>query len=162
MKMIYLQLYGCIIEFIITMKDVLIKQKSFDQSIDKVWKAISEGDEISKWFIQADFKPEVGYKYTFTASEEHGGTVVKGTVLEATPYTLKYSWVVGDSPIETAVLWKLERNSNQTKLILEHSGISKFGGETAIEMFNHFSGGWDACIEGLTQYFANEISQPAH
>ena len=143
------------------MKDSILKEKVFDHSIDKVWNAISDGKEISKWFIHADFKPEVGYEYTFTSSGENC-TVVKGKVLEASPYTLKYSWSVEGAPIETIVLWELESIDGGTKLTLEHSGISKFEGETAVEMFNHFSSGWDACMEGLTQYFKNEIAQPAH
>jgi len=144
------------------MKDVIVKEKTFDQPIDVVWKAISEGAEISRWFIQADFKPEPGYRYTFTAKEEHGSTVIKGTVLEADPYTLKYTWNVGDAPVETTVIWNLEKLGNQTQLKLEHTGISKFGGETAIEMFGHFEKGWNACISGLTNYLLNEDSEPVH
>ena len=144
------------------MKDALTKEKTFAHSIDKVWKAISEGEEISKWFIQADFKPEVGYQYTFTASEEHGCTVVKGRVLEASPYVLKYSWMVGDVPIETIVTWSLEEVEGSTKLTLIHSDIDNYEGETAPEMMGHFDKGWEACISGLIQYFENEISQPAH
>ena len=144
------------------MNDKLTKEKVFNHSIDKVWKAISQGPEISKWFISADFKPEAGYKYTFTATEEHGGTQIKGKVLEANPYTLKYTWAVADSPVETTVVWKLERVGDQTKLTLEHSGISKFEGETAVEMFNHFGAGWDACMTGLFEYLNEKRREPAH
>jgi uncharacterized protein YndB with AHSA1/START domain len=144
------------------MKDIIQKEKVFNHSIDKVWEAISNGTEISKWFIAADFKPEVGYQYTFTASEENGCTVVKGKVLEASPYTLKYSWIAGDDPTETTVAWYLEEVNGSTKLILKHSGISKYAGQTATEMMGHFEKGWEGCISGLTQYIENEIIQPAH
>ncbi|MEQ9402906.1 MAG: SRPBCC domain-containing protein [Cyclobacteriaceae bacterium] len=144
------------------MKDVISKEKVFTQSIDRVWRAISEADEISAWFIQADFKPEVGYNYTFTASEEHGGTIVKGRVLEAAPYTLKYTWMVGDSNVETLVVWTLEEDNGATRLKLEHSGILNYEGEAATEMLGHFNKGWDACILGLEQFFKNEIKEPAH
>ena len=56
------------------MTDSLKKERIFQQPIEKVWKAISRGEEISKWFIHADFKPQVGYEYTFTPTEEHGST----------------------------------------------------------------------------------------
>ena len=52
------------------MKDVIKKEHSFNHPIDTVWNAITKQEEISTWFIQADFKAEPGYKYTFTASEE--------------------------------------------------------------------------------------------
>ena len=144
------------------MEDIIKKEKHFAHSIDKVWKAISEGAEISKWFINADFKPEVGYEYTFTALEEHGGTVVKGKVLEASPYNLKYTWRVGDVEVDTTVSWELVSTGDGTKLILEHSGASQYPEESAIEMMGHFEKGWNACLDGLSQYFNDEIKQPAH
>ena len=55
-------------------------ERLYPHAIEQVWSAISSEAEISKWFIQADFKPLVGYPYTFT----HDGTVITGTVLEAT------------------------------------------------------------------------------
>lgn len=144
------------------MKDVLVKEKTFKHSIDKVWKAVTEGEEISKWFIQADFKPEVGYEYTFTAAEEHGGTKIRGKVLDVTPYILVYSWRVGDTEVDTTVTWKLEESADGTKLTLEHSGILKYPEEAVMEMIGHFDKGWDLCISGLTEYLTNEINQPAH
>ncbi|MEQ8925064.1 MAG: SRPBCC domain-containing protein, partial [Fulvivirga sp.] len=65
------------------MNDVLTKEREFNHPIDRVWKAITEASEISKWFIHADFKAEVGFEYEFTATEEHGCTKVRGKVLEA-------------------------------------------------------------------------------
>ena len=144
------------------MKDTLVKEIMFHHPIEKVWQSITEGSEISKWFISADFKAEVGYKYTFTATEEHGSTTISGTVLEANPYTLKYTWKTGDASVETTVLWQLESNGTGTKLILEHTGISKIGGEAAIEAFNHFSMGWDACLSVLPNYLNEEVTQSAH
>lgn len=144
------------------MKDVLVKEKEFSHSIDKVWKAITEGEEISKWFINADFKPEIGYEYTFTATEEHGGTQIKGKVLSVTPYHLQYTWRVGDTGLDTTVSWKLEESNGTTKLVLEHSGMSKFPEQAATEMLGHFEKGWIACFDGLTKYFNNENSGPAH
>jgi hypothetical protein len=50
------------------------------------------------------------------------------------------------------VKWELEATQNGTKLSLIHSGISNYTGETAVAMFDSFSGGWDNCINGLTEY----------
>ena len=46
------------------MKDVITKERVFNHSIDTVWNAISKAEEISTWFIKADFKAEKGYEYT--------------------------------------------------------------------------------------------------
>ncbi len=145
------------------MTDQLIKEKVFQHSIDRVWKAITQAEEISRWFIHADFKAEPGYAYTFTATEEHGGTQIKGKVIEANPYTLKYTWRVGDTPIETTVTWTLEKqDENKTKLTLVHAGIAQFPGESAMEMLGHFDKGWDACLSVLPNYLNSEVTEPAH
>jgi uncharacterized protein YndB with AHSA1/START domain len=134
------------------MKDIIKKEQVFNHPIDKVWNAITKGDEISTWFIKADFKPEKGYKYTFTASEDKGCITINGEVKKANPYTLIYTWIVANTKVETTVKWELESTKEGTKLYLEHSGISNYAGETAIAMFESFNGGWDGCINLLTNY----------
>lgn len=141
------------------MKDIIQKEKMYDHSIEKVWKAISEAEEISAWFIKADFKPEVGYKYTFTAPEEQNCTQITGEVKEASPYTLVYTWVVQNTNVETIVKWELAEVSGKTQLRLEHSGISNYEGETAVAMFNSFNGGWDNCISELEKYLNKILSE---
>lgn len=143
------------------MDDLVIKEREYEHSIDEVWNAISEGKNISVWFIHADFKAEVGYEYTFTATEEHGGTVIQGRVLQAAPYTLKYTWKVAGTDIETTVTWILSEDNGVTKLRLEHSGMTQFG-EAAEQSAAHFSTGWDACFSGLEKFFTNEVEGPAH
>ncbi|MEM8508962.1 MAG: SRPBCC domain-containing protein [Bacteroidota bacterium] len=138
------------------MKDVIFKEKIFNYSIDKVWKAISEEDQISSWFIKADFKAEKGYCYTFF-SEGENCTQITGEVKEAHPYTLIYTWVVENTNIETTVKWSLERLEGKTKLYLEHSGISGYPGDTAVTMFNSFNAGWDNCAVELSNFLKAAI-----
>ncbi len=139
------------------MKDVISKEHFFSHPIEQVWNAISKEEEISTWFIQADFKAEPGYKYTFTAGEEKDCTQITGIVKEATPYTLVYTWIVRDTDTETTVTWVLEELDGKTKLYLEHSGISNYPGDTAVVMFGHFGAGWKNCIEQLTKYLKQEV-----
>lgn len=134
------------------MNDVITKEAIFNHHIDKVWNAISIAEEISKWFIKANFKAEKGYKYSFEASEEKGCLTINGEVKEADPYLLVYTWVVENTEVETTVSWQLEPTEQGTKLTLKHSGISNYSGETAIKMFESFSGGWNGCINQLTDY----------
>ena len=141
------------------MEDKITKEKVFNHPIKTVWDAISKAEEISTWFIQADFKAEKGYQYTFTSKpNEKGCTTISGTVKEATPYVLVYTWIVADTKVETTVTWKLESVANGTKLYLEHSGISNYAGDTAIAMFESFNGGWDNCISGLVDYLKQEVN----
>ncbi|WP_298540238.1 SRPBCC domain-containing protein [uncultured Aquimarina sp.] len=139
------------------MKDQIIKEHIFKHSIDKIWNAISTAEEISTWFIPADFKAEVGYRYTFNSPDKENCTQITGTVKQANPYTLIYTWIVGGTAVETIVTWKLEEIDGGTKLYLEHSGISNYPGDTAVTMFNSFNGGWNNCINELSGYLTQEV-----
>lgn len=157
-KTIYLQPYSCIlIRKLNIMSDLITKEIFFKHPIDTVWNAISRAEELSTWFIKANFKAEKGYHYTFNSQEEDCSEI-SGTVLQADPYTLVYTWIVKDNPAETTVKWVLEEMDGGTKLYLEHSGISNYTKETAITMFNSFSGGWDNCIKGLIHYLKQPIN----
>lgn len=140
------------------MKDVIKKEKLFNHPIDAIWNAITKAEEISTWFIKANFKSEKGYKYTFIASEDKGCLTITGEIKKADPYALIYTWIVENTTAETTVSWKLEPVENGTKLFLEHSGISNYAGETAIAMFDSFNGGWDNCISGLTNYLKEHVN----
>ncbi|WP_020533631.1 SRPBCC family protein [Flexithrix dorotheae] len=131
------------------MRDIIIKKYQFAHPIQKVWEAISVGEEISSWFIEANFEAVVGFKYTFT----HENTRIIGEVLAVNPvYWLKYTWEVEGTHVITTVSWKLEENVEGTLLTLEHTGMSKYTGETAVMMFNNFEEGWETCIDHLEKY----------
>ena len=132
------------------MKDIIKKEHQYQATINDVWDAITKAEEISEWFIQADFKAEVGYHYTFT----HEKTVINGQVMEVDPvYTLVYTWSIQGTGVETTVTWRLQENDLGTLLTLEHSGISNYPTEDmATTMFTNFTNGWDSCIKNLDQY----------
>jgi uncharacterized protein YndB with AHSA1/START domain len=131
------------------MKDLITRQHTFQSPISLVWDARTLEEEISSWFIKADFKAEVGYHYTFT----HENTRIVGDVLRVVPVTeLIYTWKVEGTDVVTTVSWKLEEVDGGTLLTLEHSGISQYPGESAVVMFNNFEGGWDMCISNLGRY----------
>ncbi len=132
-------------------KDTITKETIFNANIDKVWNAISKQEEISKWFLKANFKAEAGYQYTFLSSEDDCDPII-GEVISADPYVLIYTWKIKGTDVDTTVKWLLESLDEKTKLTLEHSGISKYGEPNAINMFESFNGGWDNCINGLTNF----------
>ncbi len=138
------------------MKDVIRKEQIFNHSIESVWNAITKQEEISSWFIKADFRAEKGYQYTFNSDGENCSSI-KGEIKEASPYTLVYTWIVTENPVETTVKWVLEEVETGTKLSLEHSGISQYKGETAITMFDSFNGGWNNCVSSLITYLKQAV-----
>jgi uncharacterized protein YndB with AHSA1/START domain len=137
------------------MQDSIIKQHSYNHPIHDVWKAISSAEEISRWFIHADFEAVVGYAYTF----KHEQTTITGRVLKANPvHELVYTWIVGGTDVETTVRWQLEASDTGTLLTLEHSGISNYPAETAMVMFENFKGGWASCLTSLFEFLNNKVT----
>ncbi len=132
------------------MKNKIERTQLYDFPMKEVWNAISSAEEISAWFIKADFKAEVGYKYRFT----HENTNIVGTVLESDPFhNLVYTWVIEGTGVETTVRWKLEEKDGGTQVTLEHTGIENYPNEEmALNMFNSFSEGWENCFANLGKY----------
>ncbi|OIQ20123.1 MAG: hypothetical protein BM557_05480 [Flavobacterium sp. MedPE-SWcel] len=135
------------------MNDTISKEIILKKEIESVWNAITKQEELSTWFIKADFKAEEGYNYKFTSLNGDCDDVIRGVVKKATPYTLVYTWIIeGFENVETLVEWNLESISEGTRLTVKHSGISKYQGENAAKMFENFSGGWDNCVLELSKY----------
>ncbi len=133
------------------MEDAILKEVFYPHKIDKVWKAISDKNQISEWFVKADFEAKIGYHYKFY----HEGTIIRGVVLVANPlFELVYTWRVNDIDMETIVKWQLSEQGNGTLLKLEHSGISNYETENAIKMFSQFTSGWENCITELMKYLS--------
>ena len=128
------------------------KEKFLPFAIEDVWKAISEQDLISKWFIQADFKAEVGYQYKFT----HEKTEIVGEVLEVNPvFDLVYTWMVNGTNVNTTVRWQLEKVEEGTKVHIEHFGFDKYEEAQVAPLFDSFEKGWASCLAELEKYFSN-------
>ena len=141
------------------MKDLIVKEHTFNHPMKDVWKAISDQDEISAWFIKADFQPQVGYNYTFLHEEGENCTTIVGKVIEARPIDrLVYTWLVKGTDVETTVSWNLSEVAGKTQLRLEHSGISAYGGDSAVKMFESFSKGWSQCINELESFLQSLVN----
>ena len=145
------------------MKDRISKEKYYPHQIYDVWNAITNAEQISTWFLKADFKPEQGYQYTFThevikPDGECSTTIINGQVLKAEPVNfLSYTWVV-DGKTETIVDWYLEEKDGGTMLRVIHHGISNYPSEEiALNMFTTFSNGWDNCLGNLEKYMKTNI-----
>ncbi|MFD1614594.1 SRPBCC family protein [Gelatiniphilus marinus] len=68
------------------MNDVIKKETMLNHNIDVVWSAITKAEEISSWFIPADFKAEPRYQYTFTSpSNKKGCATISGASKKSKP-----------------------------------------------------------------------------
>lgn len=130
-------------------KDTIEKTQWFAHSIDKVWNAITENEQVSQWLVPTDFKAEVGAQYTLKNPEDNCD-MVTGKVLEATPYKLVYSWINETcKEVVTTITWDLVEENNGTSLTMVHSGISQYDNDTAPKMIESYTGGWKRCFDNL-------------
>lgn len=131
-------------------KNTIEKTQWYPHSIDKVWKALTETEQVSKWLAPTNFTGTiVGSKYALHSTKEEC-SVVEGVIKEASPYTLVYSWIaLNHKEIETEVKWDLTEENNGTKVNMVHSGILKYEKQAAQEMFGSFSNGWTRCFSQI-------------
>lgn len=93
--------------------------------VERVWKALTDADELAKWSTTTDFKPVVGHRYrNYDTPNEHWDGIMQGEVLEVdAPHRLVATWESGgDGPHR--VEWTLTPTGSGTRLSLRHSGFA--------------------------------------
>ena len=124
----------------------LIVERTFDAPINKVWSALTDNEELKKWYFKLeDFKPKVGFKFDFIGGPEDGiqylhlceiMEVVEGK-------KLTYSWRYDNYEGNSLLTWELFDKGDQTLLRLTHSGLETFEGIGPDFSRSNFSGGWN-------------------
>ncbi len=95
-------------------------------SPQKVWRAITEPELLSKWLLPTTgLKLDVGAAFTLNTQPVGGWDgVVKCRVLEHDAHKkLSYAWVVGDMEIDTVVTFTLSPTDAGTRLSITQSGF---------------------------------------
>ena len=97
--------------------------REYPHPIDKVWRALTERELLSKWLMPTDFEPVLGHRFTFRTDPAPGfDGVVRCEVLAIDPpRRLEFSWRGG--PIDTVVVWELEETPTGTRLSVSQSGF---------------------------------------
>jgi uncharacterized protein YndB with AHSA1/START domain len=126
--------------------NTLIIERTYNAPIEKVWKAITDKNQMKQWYFDLDeFRAEKGFRFSFYGEREGIKFLHKCEVLEAEPVTrLSYSWRYEGYPGNSIVTFDLNRESNnKTRLVLTHSGLdSLVDGHTDFTRDN-FAEGWN-------------------
>ncbi len=104
----------------------VIVERTFNAPMNRVWKAISEVNEMRNWYFQLEnFKAKVGFKFDFLAGAEGGKQYLH--LCEVTEVEegqkLTYSWRYDNYPGNSLVSWALFDKGEQTLLRLTHSEL---------------------------------------
>ena len=134
-------------------------ERTYDAPADIVWQAITNKDEMKKWYFDlSDFKPEVGFEFQFIADEKKQWLHLC-KVTEVIPgKKLTYSWRYGGYPGNSFVTWELFPQGDKTKLKLTHVGLESFQPETYPQFKKeNFETGWTHIVgTSLKEYLEKE------
>jgi len=133
----------------------LVIERIYNAPIAKVWSAITDSAQLKKWYFQIDdFKAEVGFEFSFSASSDDTTYVhlCKVTTVVAGS-KIAYTWRYAGMPGITEVIFELFPEGDKTRLRLTHTGIETFAGNGPDFDVSSFKAGWtDILNESLRKY----------
>lgn len=133
--------------------DAVIIERTFNAPVTKVWKALTDVDEMRQWYFDLkEFKPEVGFEFEFVVEHEgrtyhHLCRITEVILQKKIAYTWRYKGEAGDS----LVIFELLAEGDKTRLKLTHTGLDTFPKTPAYAREN-FEKGW-------TQIIGTELRQ---
>jgi uncharacterized protein YndB with AHSA1/START domain len=134
----------------------IVIERVFNAPINTVWEAISNRDEMKKWYFDlAAFKPEPGFEFSFTAGKDGKKFLHLCKVTEAIPgKKLSYDWRYEGYEGNSNVTFELFPEGDKTKLILTHIGLDTFPVTTDKDFAKeNFVAGWTHIIHTSLKKF---------
>lgn len=134
----------------------IIIERLLNAPIEKVWAAISDKNEMKKWYFDlAEFKAEVGFEFQFTGGPEDRSYLHLCRVTEVVAgKKLAYSWRYDGYEGNSFVSFELFPDGQKTLIKLTHIGLDTFPASNADFAKNNFVQGWTHIIgTSLPAYF---------
>jgi uncharacterized protein YndB with AHSA1/START domain len=134
----------------------ILIEKTFDTNTKKVWEAITKKELMKQWYFDlSDFKPEVGFTFTFTGGHEDGIQYIHECEIKEviSERKLTYSWLYKGYEGKSHVSFQLTPSGNKTTLTLTHSGIHTFPKTNPDFAINNFKEGWNYLINESLKAF---------
>lgn len=124
---------------------------TFDSPLDKVWHALSDGNELKKWYFPVqNYVFEIGKEFTFYESDSSHNYLHQCQFLNIIPKQLiEYSWAhPNQSKGSSVVKWEFQdEGGTKTKLTLTHSGIENFADAGPDFSKANYEMGWNAIVK---------------
>jgi uncharacterized protein YndB with AHSA1/START domain len=133
----------------------IIVEQVFDATIRQVWEAITEPNQMRKWFFEemGSFKPEVGFSTEFDVSFDGKHFIHQWKVTEVLPQRrIAYDWRYRGYPGDSRVTWELTSESRQSRLRLTVEGL-----ETFPQDMPEFTR--ESCIQGWTYFIGERLKK---
>lgn len=122
----------------------------------KVWKALTDKDEMKSWYFDIqDFELTTGKIFNFYEPGGENKYHHQGEILEIIPnQKLRHTWSYPDfSDQRTTVTWELLSEEDGTSVKLIHEGIENFKDLGEGFSRENFTGGWNSIVgQSLKEY----------
>lgn len=129
----------------------IIIEQTMHAPVATVWQAITDTAQMKQWYFDiAEFKPEVGFAFSFEAGPKGKKYLHLCEVIEVIPgKKLTYSWHYQCCAGMSYVTFALTAEGEQTRVTLTHEG---FAFETADPNFSR-----ESCVQGWTQIIGTSL-----
>ena len=135
--------------------DQFVIERTYDAPIAKVWKAITDKNEMKKWYFDlAAFKAEVGFEFQFLGGSEEKKYLHLCKVTDVVPgKKITYSWRYDGYEGISYVTFELFDENDKTRLKLTHEGLETFPNDNVDFAKTSFAAGWTYIVgTSLKQY----------
>ena len=142
------------------MDSSFIIEKSYKAPRQKVWRAITNKDDMKQWYFDlSDFKPVVGFEFEFRGGKEDGVQYLhRCRITEVVPEKkLTYSWRYEGYEGMSFVTFELfDDGDNKTRVKLTHAGLDTFPKSVPDLDKKIFAEGWTELIGSLLKNFVEK------
>jgi uncharacterized protein YndB with AHSA1/START domain len=137
----------------------IILERTFNAPADKVWKALTNIDQIRQWYFKLeDFKAEPGFEFQFEGGPDDRKYLHKCRITEVVPgKKLQYSWRYEGYEGNSFVTFELIPEGNKTRLKLTHEGLETFPMNNPDFDRKNFMAGWTQIIGTSLKEFVEKV-----
>ena len=138
----------------------LIVERTYNAPADRVWKAITELDQMRQWYFKlAEFRAEIGFEFQFEGGPKGKTYLHKCQVTEVVPgKKLQYSWRYDGYEGNSFVTFELFEEGDKTRLKLTHEGLETFAASNPDFAKENFMKGWTSIIGTSLKDFVEKVS----
>jgi uncharacterized protein YndB with AHSA1/START domain len=137
----------------------VIIEKIFEAPASTIWKALTDADEMRKWYFDiADFKPVLGHEFSFVAGDGNKQWLHLCRITEVSEgKVIAYDWRYDGYSGNSNVRFELTPEKEKTRLRITHTGLESFPQEVKELHVGNFEKGWQSFMEeGLINYLAGK------
>lgn len=126
-------------------------EQTYNATVSRVWEALTVNQKIKEWYFQLeDFKPEVGFTFRFSGTDNGVTFWHECIITEVVPLKkLSYSWRYLEYSGDSLVTIELFEEGEKTRLRLTHTGLETFPANNPSFAPESFAKGW-AYITGIS------------